>query len=309
MNWEWKILDFFDQFKSDALDVCNWFISAALGSAGLLFFLLVIYWVIDKDKGMKIGFALLSNLVVNNFLKGIFLRKRPFEHEGRTYLRKLKDSGILSDSATGTSFPSGHSQNSAGFYSATYMQTKGKRFRLLRVGLILCICLVGMSRLYLGVHFPTDVLSGILIGCCISIVMIGLQEVLGNKKLYLYIAFTLLFLPCLFFQNFGRDFVNCYGLLLGFCIATILEEKTIDFHCSVTKGQKALRLLIGILLVGGIYLTYCIAPKAVHDHLAFTFLMHVCITFVGIYVVPLIFTHWEKRKLDIVKSSKKGKQN
>lgn len=309
MNWEWEVLDFFNRFRSDVLDVCNWFISAALGSAGLLFFLLVIYWVIDKDKGLKIGFALLSNLVVNNFLKGIFLRKRPFEHEGRGYLRKLTDSGIISDSATGTSFPSGHSQNSAGFYSATYMQTKGKRFRVLRIALILCIGLVGISRLYLGVHFPTDVLAGIFIGCFVSVAMIVLQEILGHKKLYLYIGFTILFFPCLFFQNFGRDFVKCYGLLLGFCVASILEEKTIDFHCSVTKGQKVLRLFIGILLVGGIYLTYCIAPKEVHNHLAFTFLMHVLVTFIGIYVVPLIFTHWEKKKLSIAKVSKKGKQN
>jgi len=309
VNWEWEVLDFFNRFRSDVLDVCNWFISAALGSAGLLFFLLVIYWVIDKDKGLKIGFALLSNLVVNNFLKGIFLRKRPFEHEGRGYLRKLTDSGIISDSATGTSFPSGHSQNSAGFYSATYTQTKGKRFRVLRIALILCICLVGISRLYLGVHFPTDVLAGIFIGCFVSIAMIVLQEILGHKKLYLYIGFTFLFFPCLFFQNFGRDFVKCYGLLLGFCVASILEEKTIDFHCSVTKGQKALRLFIGILLVGGIYLTYCIAPKEVQNHLAFTFLMHVLVTFIGIYIVPLIFTQWEKKKLSIVKVSKKGKQN
>lgn len=79
-------------------------------------------------------------------------------------------------SESGSSFPSGHSMVSLAFYgflifmSCTFLTGRKKNF--LCFGLGLCIFLIGLSRIYLGVHYFTDVLGGFLLGMVILMVMI-----------------------------------------------------------------------------------------------------------------------------------------
>ncbi|MED2972647.1 phosphatase PAP2 family protein [Fictibacillus sp. B-59209] len=91
----------------------------------------------------------------NAFLKGIYERKRPSLH-------RLVDIG-------GYSFPSGHAMISIGFFGLLFYllvrQAKHSWVRhLLTVGGCVYIVLVGLSRVYLGVHYPSDVLAGFLAG-------------------------------------------------------------------------------------------------------------------------------------------------
>lgn len=294
MEWEWKILDFLDTWKNKFFDVLNYGISFFLGSLFLVVLFFIIYWIVDKEKGIIIGFTFISCTLCNNLIKGFVNRRRPFEYENKAYLRKLQNSR-LSDDATGTSFPSGHSQNSAGLYTSLILTYPGKHYRWLHVFLAFIIFLIGFSRIYLGVHFPSDVVIGICLGILIAFIMVYLQNRLGKKRIYLYILCCILFLPCLFFENFGRDFVKSYGLLLGFTLGTILENKTVDFHCHVRPIQKMIRLVTGILLVGSAYLIYSVVPESIHNNFYFTLCMHFFIAFLGVYIVPLIF-HWIEKK-------------
>lgn len=68
----------------------------------------VIYWVIDKNMGEEFAFTLLISGLCNNILKGVFRFERPIGQEGIRTLR--------AHTATGYSFPSGHSQNAATLY-------------------------------------------------------------------------------------------------------------------------------------------------------------------------------------------------
>ncbi len=288
MAFEWKILDFLDKMRNGFFDVFNYFISDFFGSILLVILFLIIYWLVDKEKGRAIGFAFIASTLVNNLIKGFVNRKRPFEHENKGYLRKLQNSAF-SDGATGTSFPSGHTQNSSALYTSVMFEYPGKRFRVLTIVLSILIFLVAISRLYLGVHFPSDVLAGLIIGIAISFLIVYLHNRLGKKCFYLYIVFCIAFLPCLFFERFGRDFIKSYGLLIGFTLGTILEEKTVDFHCRVSLGRKMIRLVIGLVIVGSAYLVYSIVPKEIHYNTYFTLGMHFLIAFLGVYVVPLLF--------------------
>ena len=113
----------------------------------------IIFWCVNKKFGYKLGFALLTSTIVNNALKDIVNSPRPIGISG---IRSLRI-----ETATGQSFPSGHTQGSTTFWVSCIIQIKKKWIYI--VG-ILVIILVGFSRMYLGVHYPIDVIGGIVIG-------------------------------------------------------------------------------------------------------------------------------------------------
>lgn len=109
-------------------------------------------------KNKKVGIQIWTNLAIitllNQALKRIVQRPRPTEFR------------IIDE--TGYSFPSGHSMVSAAFYGfliyLIYKNVKNKYLKwLLITGLSLLILLIGTSRIYLGVHYTSDVLAGFLI--------------------------------------------------------------------------------------------------------------------------------------------------
>lgn len=82
-------------------------------------------------------------------------RHRPFEHQ-------------LGPSVRTHSFPSGHSATS--FAAATMLSAAAPRFR---VAFYALACLIAFSRLYNGVHYPTDVVAGALLGWAIALLLLG----------------------------------------------------------------------------------------------------------------------------------------
>ena len=128
------------------------------GGAIFLITLTVILVILIKNK--KIGLSIFSNLVIitvlNQLLKRILQRPRPTEFR------------IIEE--TGYSFPSGHSMVSMAFYGyliyLIYKYVENKYVKWTSIVLLsILICTIGVSRIYLGVHYTSDVLGGF----CISI--------------------------------------------------------------------------------------------------------------------------------------------
>jgi undecaprenyl-diphosphatase len=130
----------------------------ALGYYWVVVPLLAIAMIVFYLKGWKLSAALLfvstaGGIVLTTVLKAVFQRARP----------ELFDSGYT---ASFYSFPSGHATIAVGFYGmlalilAYQIQTPVRW--LVAVGGLLLVLLIGFSRLYLGVHYPTDVLAGYL---------------------------------------------------------------------------------------------------------------------------------------------------
>lgn len=142
----------------------------SLGNGGFIWILCTILLLLFK-KTRKIGFmcavALLASLVLNNLiLKNLIARARPYD-----MIQGLK---ILVEAPTDFSFPSGHTASS--FAAATVLfLTVPKKYGILALVLA---ALMGFSRLYIGVHYPTDVLAGLISG-----VLIALVTVTAFKKL------------------------------------------------------------------------------------------------------------------------------
>ncbi len=131
------------------------FITQFGGVIGLLV-LATIAFILIRDK--KIGIAIYLNLfcvgVLNQVLKHIVQRPRPNE------FRIIDESGY--------SFPSGHSMASAAFYGffiyLVYKKVKNKKMKIILITLLsIFIIAIGVSRIYLGVHYTTDVIAGFLV--------------------------------------------------------------------------------------------------------------------------------------------------
>lgn len=128
-----------------------------------------------KDKKIKISLVinLLGITIINNLIKVIIARPRP-------EINKLV-------TETGYSFPSGHSITSMVFYGylvyLTYKYINNKKIKiLLIIFLILLIPTIGLSRIYLGVHYASDVLCGFLLGIIYLILFISISKKYLERK-------------------------------------------------------------------------------------------------------------------------------
>ena len=136
------------------------------GGAIFLVILTIVLFILIKDK--KIGISIFSNLaiitILNQLLKRILQRPRPTEFR------------IIEE--TGYSFPSGHSMISMAFYGyllyLIYKYVKNKYIKWTAIVLLsILICCIGISRIYLGVHYTSDVLGGFLISVSYLVIYIS----------------------------------------------------------------------------------------------------------------------------------------
>lgn len=155
MNIELSVLDWIQTLHTPFLDKIMVFITR-LGDAGIIWIVLsIVLLLIPKTR--KSGAVMVVALVVdvllcNIVLKNLVARTRPYDVNTGVHLLVAK----LHD----YSFPSGHT--AASFTSVTALYLAGEK-KLWKFALVLA-CLIAISRLYLYVHYPTDVLGGILFG-------------------------------------------------------------------------------------------------------------------------------------------------
>ena len=136
------------------------------GGAIFLIVLTIVLVILIKNK--KIGISIFSNLVIitilNQLIKRILQRPRPTEYR------------IIEE--TGYSFPSGHSMVSMAFYGyliyLIYKYVENKYVKWISIVLLsILICTIGVSRIYLGVHYTSDVLGGFLVSISYLILFIS----------------------------------------------------------------------------------------------------------------------------------------
>jgi membrane-associated phospholipid phosphatase len=127
-----------------------------LGTSAVLWpLLLLYYWLVDPVFARRLSIAFAASLLANRILKEMFNTERPFQ------IDQLVSTPAAERTATGHGFPSGHSQNAATFYFAFAFRYP-RRWIWITAGVI--VLLVGLSRLYLGVHMPQDVGGGFILG-------------------------------------------------------------------------------------------------------------------------------------------------
>jgi len=180
-SMDWSILYWIQQhITCGFLDVIMPRISA-LGNMGMIWIAVAIVMIISKKyrrEGVLLLAALLVGVLVGNvILKHVIARPRPC----------WIDTGIrlLMTSPTDYSFPSGHTLSSV--IGATVLTMTNKKFAVAAIPLA---CLIAFSRLYLFVHFPSDVLAAAVLGLAIGILVMSAAgkferdhgTIFGNKS-------------------------------------------------------------------------------------------------------------------------------
>ena len=117
----------------------------------------MIYWSISKEYGSYLMLGWAGSRLANGALKVTACAYRPWIRDA-----KVIPYGNATETATGYSFPSGHTMNAATIFGGGAVRKDVPRF--LRVTLFILMLLVGFSRNYLGVHTPQDVLVGMAAG-------------------------------------------------------------------------------------------------------------------------------------------------
>ncbi len=170
LDFEFIILDLFSKIRCEFLDDVMIF-SSSLANKGFIWILLAITLLFFKKTrriGVCVSVALIVNfLLVNVIIKPIVARPRPYEVN--TALK------ILIPPPKDFSFPSGHTSASFSASLALYMHN-----RRWGIACIVLAVLISASRLYLCVHFPSDVIFGIFFG----VISAYISSYICKKHLY-----------------------------------------------------------------------------------------------------------------------------
>jgi undecaprenyl-diphosphatase len=263
-----SILLFFLNHASPFLDsFAN--ICSALGEQTFVIAVIVaILWCFDKKKGFTICSSMLFGVTAMGTLKAIVRAPRPF-----TVLSSIEGKRLAT--ATGYSFPSGHTTTAASFYAALAVNYKK---RALSIFCAIMIILVGTSRLYLGVHWPVDVFGGLVLGVSISLLAYKAlgklyEDAAKRYRFSLIVGALALISGCILaillqakaidevaFSDLMKTLALSGGGYLGFA----LEVKKVNYKTDGTVMKKLLRYLVGLAGVLAIMALKLVIPSSIY---------------------------------------------
>lgn len=142
-----------------------------IGNGGMIwivFALILLAWKKYRLTGAAAAMTLISNLVVINLIvKNLVDRTRPYA--------MIENLTILVSKPSDSSFPSGHAGHAFGVAIVIFLMMPKKY----GIPALILAALISFSRLYVGVHYPTDVLAGIVIGSLMGFLCVKLVNALS----------------------------------------------------------------------------------------------------------------------------------
>ena len=262
-----EILLFLQQFREGAgAFLSDFFLKMTfLGELNtVLVIMAIIYWSVSKDLGTFLLMGWSGNRLVNGLLKITVCAYRPWIRDAR-----VVPYGNSMETATGYSFPSGHTMNAATVYGGAAIRKDLPR--KLRVTLAAVVVLVAFSRIFLGVHTPQDILVGAAAGMLVMWLVPKLMQYLAvhPEKEFLVVWIGIILAAALAVyagvKPYPEDY-NAEGKLLvdgakmandtfkgvGWCVAFltgwVLERRHVGFSTNIATPQKLTRIAIGTVV-------------------------------------------------------------
>ncbi len=292
-----KIVEAVQNISTPFLD---WLFSALTRFGEEIFFVcvfLIFYWCLSYNHAFKFAFCYVASVMLNGVLKLIVRRPRPWMASS-SIENKLPASGL--------SFPSGHSQSISAIstfivYDVFTNKQNSKKVKLCSLIVAILICLtVGFTRIYLGQHYLTDVLAGLLLGALVVLLIKFIEAKLPDKfkqKINLQLVLTCVSIVMLIavivvgFFEIGLSYsatikvFRYAGMAVGVTLGYLLSLKCV-LNIELTKLQKLLKVAIGFVVTFGTYLLLSLIPVGAPFMIAFNVLISAII---ATFVYPWLF--------------------
>lgn len=245
LGWGLEVIRSVQTISSPALTIAMKALTLLGSEYFYLLFLPIMFWCVDERHATRFGLVFITSSFTNSWLKFAFAQPRPYQIDPSV--------GLSSESSYG--LPSGHSQGSSTFWGLLAPRLRRPW------GLVLALLLplaISFSRIYLGVHFPTDVIAGLVLGWGFALAWLILgarveRLVAGwNVRVrIIMIAVLALGMNALNMRDTSMSGVF-FGTALG---AVVLFDKVHFDASSGSLARKAVRLALGLvgmaLLYGG----------------------------------------------------------
>ncbi|MBL7184661.1 MAG: phosphatase PAP2 family protein [Anaerolineae bacterium] len=265
LDWGINVILWFQQF-SPTLDLPFKVLTFMGEEEFFLLLLPLVYWCLDRRFGARLAILFLFSAYLNAAAKVLAGQPRPFAYDVR--VRQLAE-------AVGGGLPSGHTQNAVavwGYLAATFQRT------WLWVVAGLLMVLIPLSRIYLGVHFPTDLLGGYLIGVTLLLLYLWLEpatEAWFRKKSLAWQLGVALAAPLLLMLLLlTEDSVTTGAVLMGMGIGFVLERHWVGFESGGVWWKQVLRLLLGVAVLFGLWMGLRLAFASAEPALLFRFVRY-----------------------------------
>ncbi|MDY0295035.1 MAG: phosphatase PAP2 family protein [Acholeplasmataceae bacterium] len=239
----------------------------------------IIYWTIDKKFAHKFTFAFMMSALVNTGLKYVFKRVRPFYYQGITAEEKWL--------TTGYSFPSGHAQAAGVLGYTTFYASKHTKYQWLKYVAWFIVILVPFSRMYLGQHFLSDVVVGLILALGLTHITFKLVDLMGDDEhIYTLMLVPLFILALFFFKN--HDVYIAVGGFTGFATGYYVEKKYVKFEVKAIWWIQVIKVIFGLVIAFAIKegLKFVFPDEIFFDFIRYTL--------IGVWAAlgaPFVFKH------------------
>ncbi len=240
-----EIIQFIQQIHGPVLDAFFRAITS-LGDATIYVIALpFFFWCVDVSLGSHAGMLFLITSYLANGLKDVFQQPRPFEY----------DFTVKLDDATGFGLPSFHTMEATIMWGMFAMWYKKKWLWAVAISMMI---LIGFSRIYLGVHFPSDVLVGYALGAlALWIYASGgpvLEKWLKGLDFRWQVVLSLVIPAVLAVSHPTADVILIMSVLSGFCLGLAMLNRYVSFSAGGPVWQKILRFAVGDAVVAALYI-------------------------------------------------------
>lgn len=324
-----QILYFLQGLQNVIFDLYFGVVTVLGDTLPILIIAVLLYYTVDKEFMTGLIYLLIFSRHLNIVTKIFFHNPRPCVYKPDQFLVTTHALGETVWHDPGDfSFPSGHSQTQGSIWS--YVLPKIRNIPLFILGILFLVS-IPLSRLYLGVHWPSDILIGVLFGGFISLVYMKgegryrpkINSWSDSRKIVVgilvslgLIAFGLLsfYFGTIFTFNqsismsdpiiwLETDLGSYPGLLVGVIIGQVLEKKHVNFNTDDKKLTKALlRIILGVISASVLYLGSKIISNIAEDiqteilwiTQVTNFLSFFVFGIIMAFIVPWLFTRIER---------------